>query len=397
VASSPAAAQGFKYVIQPNTIWESPSAINSDGGGNRYFFNVPQTLPLVYFSDLPFSTQFVTNLFSVDMSVIHLVDTNFDPSSLTIDGSFNGWGTGIPMTNNPTAANTNIYTTSQTILSTAGSTIDYQYRYTLLDSGGTTVYDHLDGVDGGSGNRVFVEPLSVTFTNVPPSFFNDAQLSDYLTKVTPVLFSVDMTGAVGTDSHVFNPSADGLYINGQFANWYAWSGGINPAPAPAGYQLMQEGSSMIFTNTVLMPVGTTIGLTYKYGIDPGNVNGGPVDDEAASGANHFRVVRTTALGQYTLPQDKFGSQYSEPLFNGTGTGNAELSIGAVTAGKSQVSWLGRPGARLQTATNLLAGGWQTIAATDGTNWTVGYTSTNGFVSTTNWPATNSTFFRIIKP
>jgi len=97
-----------------------------------------------------------------------------------------------------------------------------------------------------------------------------------------------------------------------------------------------------------------------------------------------------------MPQDKFGYQYSEPFFSLVGTTNGELSIGALAGGKTPISWLGRPGARLQTTTNILSGSWQTIAATDGTNWTVGYNSTNGFVSTTNWPAANSTFFRLIK-
>jgi hypothetical protein len=61
-----------------------------------------------------------------------------------------------------------------------------------------------------------------------------------------------------------------------------------------------------------------------------------------------------------------------------------------------VSWLGRPGAHLQACANL-AGAWQDLTATDGTNWTTGFSSTNGFVSVTNWPATDKTFFRLVKP
>jgi hypothetical protein len=254
----------------------------------------------------------------------------------------------------------------------------------------------LNGASGGQGNRNCVVP-NVAATNVPPVYFNEAALDDYFTQPTPVLFSVDMTGAVGTDSHAFDAAADGLYINGQFANWYAWAGGINPASAPAGFQMAQVGSSMIFTNTVTIPAGTPVGFAYKYGIDPNNLNGGPLDDEARSGANHYRVVRSTALNPYPMPQDKFGYQYSEPFFSSVGATNSELSIGSLSGGKATISWLGRPGARLQATTNVLSGTWQTLAATDGTNWTVGYNSTNGFVSTTNWPATNRAFFRIIKP
>ena len=99
-------------LFRPGTLWDSPSAVNQNGGGNRYFTDSgPQTLPLVNFSDAPFTLQFCTNVFNVDMSVVvGLSDTNFNPATLTVNGDFNGWGAGIPMTNNPSAANTNIYT-----------------------------------------------------------------------------------------------------------------------------------------------------------------------------------------------------------------------------------------------------------------------------------------------
>jgi hypothetical protein len=72
-----------------------------------------------------------------------------------------------------------------------------------------------------------------------------------------------------------------------------------------------------------------------------------------------------------------------------------LTVGPAVGGQVPITWLGRPGARLQYTTNL-AGSWQTIAATDGTNWTVGFNSTNGFVSQTNCPENGAEFFRVIK-
>jgi hypothetical protein len=327
------------------------------------------------------------------MSVVVLTDTNFNPGSVTMWGDFNGWGTGVSMTNNPAAANTNIYTINTAISSGNGTTINYQFRYTQLSSG-NTVYDHLNGANGGNDNRHY---LVVGSTNVPAVTFNDAKLNDYLTQPTPVFFSVNMAGAVGTDSHVFDPSQDNVYINGQFANWYPWASGINPAGAPAGYQMIEQGLSTIYTNTIVFAAGTPVAFAYKYGMDASAVNGGPSDDEAGFAQNHYRVVRSSALNPYPMPTDTFGNQYGEPFFNIGNTAGGNLAAGAPSGGKIPVTWLGRPGAHLQVTTNL-GGTWQDLFATDGTNWVSGYNSpTNGFVSQTNWPASDKTFFRLVKP
>lgn len=394
ITGSPGGAEAFKYVLATTggDHWEAPSAVNSDGGGNRYFANVPQTLPVVDFADAPYAPV-ATLTFSVDMTVVELTDTNFNPATVVMWGDFNGWSGGVTMTNNPSAANSNLYTISSPISSGNGSTINYQFRYNQLSTG-NTVYDHLNGANGGNGNRAY---FVVGSTNVPPVFFNDAKLDDYLTRPTPVFFSVDMAGAVGTDSHTFDPSQDNLYINGQFANWYPWGGGINPTPAPPGYQMMEQGLSTIYTNTIIMPAGTPVAFAYKYGIDAGAMNGGPSDNEAGFGQNHFRVVRTTGMNPYSMPLDKFGNQYSEPFFNGANPAGANLKAGALAGNAVTVTWLGRPGAHLQVSTNL-TGAWQDLPGTDGTNWVSGYNdATNGFVSQTNWPASGKTFFRLVKP
>ena len=69
-----------------------------------------------------------------------------------------------------------------------------------------------------------------------------------------------------------------------------------------------------------------------------------------------------------------------------------LTAGTPVAGKIPLSWLGRPGAHLQSASSI-SGPWQNLPATDGTNWTVGYSSTNGFVSVTNCLLYTSRKFR----
>jgi hypothetical protein len=249
-------------------------------------------------------------------------------------------------------------------------------------------------------------------------YFNDLAPDDYLPVDTAVEFAVDMTNAVGTDSHPFASGSDSVYINGMFAGatpsepnaqagtsqcWYPWSQGLTPVAAPPGYEMTEVGSSLIYTNTIIIPRGTPVALSYQYGMDEGSVNGGPIENEAAGGLVHYRGVRSTQFNPYVMPTDTFSSQpYQEPFFS---TGNigasgslagGNLTVGTPTAGNVPVSWLGRPGAHLQSAGNV-NGPWQNIPATDGTNWNIGNSSTNGFVSVTNWPSIGNSFFRLVKP
>lgn len=394
VSASPNAAMDYKFVYDPPTnSYEGVTAVNADGGGNRFFMaSGDQVRPVVDYSDAPFAP-IAQVTFSVDMTIVKLTDTNFNPSSVTINGDVMGWG-GVSVTNNPAASNTNIY--SATFPIGSGTTANYQYRYTQLSTG-NTVYDHFQGANGGNNNRAYLVP-NVASINVPTVFFNDASLNDYLLQDTPVSFTIDMNGAVGTDLHVFNATQDTVYINGQFANWYAWASGVNPAPAPPGYQLFETpAGSGIYSNTIIIPKGSTVSFSYKYGIDIGGINGGPADDEAGFAQNHFRVVRATGFNPYPMPRDKFGVQYGEPFFGFGTAGAANLSVGAPVAGKVPVTWLGRPGAHLQVNSSLTGGAWSDVAGTDGTNNVTGSFGTNGFVSQTNWPASGNGFFRLVKP
>lgn len=388
VTGSPGGADEYKYVIQPNGYWETPDATDQDYFGNRYFANVAQTLPVVSFNDAP--PTLVS--FSVDMSAVAATDPNFNPYSVTLNGDFNNWGGGIAMTNDPGAANTNIFTTEIALL--AGTTVQYQFRYDELSTG-YIVYDLSNGVYGGRNNRQLLVP-NVPYTNLPPVLFNDATTNDYLTTPVAVKFSVDMTGAVGTEGYVFNPAIDTVYVNGETIAWYPWENGdfFNPEYT---YELFPSGDTLIYTNTILLPPGTTIGFQYKYGIDPNGIYGAPFDDEAPLGQNHYRVVRATRISPYPFPVDQFGNQYVEPYFGPNEPAGAALAVGKKSAGKVPVTWLGRPGIHLQVSTNLSRGPWVDLPATDGANWTSGFFSTNGFVSQTNWPAAGAAFFRVIQP
>jgi hypothetical protein len=406
--AAPNCAEEYKFVEMPQGGWDSPTFPNQDpDSGNRFFTEFSQTLPLVNFNDTPYAP--IANVtLNVDMSGVAFSDPNYLPNSVILWGTFNNWGSGVNMTNNPLAANTNIYSTTVTM--GEGVSVICQVRYTNSVAG--VVYDFAnDEVYNNNSRRIVQLPITptVVYSNLPTFSFNDLSVSDYLPTATPVLFSVDMNGAVGSDGHVFDPNSDGLYINGSFVNlgypqnWYAWSGGPNPVPAPAGYQMIRVGSTTVFTNTLMLPAGTPVPLSYQYGMDPGNENGGPLQDEA-SGVNHFRVVRSTAGGAYVMPTDTFqtNAPYQEPYFDnaniwGVGsTAGGNLSIGAPVAGKVPVTWLGRPGAHLQSAASL-TGPWTDYPNTDGTNWSSVASTTNGLLSVTNWPSAGNTYFRLVKP
>jgi len=151
----------------------------------------------------------------------------------------------------------------------------------------------------------------------------------------------------------------------------------------------------IFTTTVALPNGTPVAFEYKYGIGT-NGDLGPEDIEAPDGQNHYRVVRSTVTGSYAMPQDTFGYQYHEPFFTYSAKADGWLKNGALSGGTVPVTWLGRPGAHLQSASNV-TGPWTDHFETDGTNWSAGFNSTNGLVSQTNWPTAGTTFFRLVKP
>jgi len=252
--------------------------------------------------------------------------------------------------------------------------------------------------DGGPPFRNRVYRVQNGVTVLPAIYFDDVTPGDLLPVDTLVSFSVDMNGAVGTDGHVFNAGAgDQVYINGDFAGWYPWYGGVNPADAPPQYQLFPGGGE-IYTNAFVLPKGTPVNRNYRYGLGYENGSGvhGAVDDDTPGSINRTRVVRSTAPGAYTMAVDKFGTQYGEPFFGPFATGDGQLQVGAPSGGVVPVKWLGRPGVQLQSSSSL-TGPWTVHPNTDGANWANGVNTTNGLMSVTNWPAAGNEYFRLVKP
>jgi hypothetical protein len=387
---APSNLEHYKFYIDTGGNWENPQGTNAEGrvgDVNRFYNLLPGsgdiTLPVVYFNDqglAPAVTNTIT--FQVDMTY-QVIIGHFDPSANTVEcrGSFNNWAAspGVPLilTNNPSGANTNLFVGVLDIVGTPFNTINYKFWDSNPNAGGSG-YESPSST--GGGNRSFNLLGGNGSITRPSVFFSDlTSTADFLLEDTIVTFTVNMTNAVTSDTHTaFDPGADTVYLNGDFINWNnnTWNVLL---PSLTNNPVGSELYSIMMT----IPKGNPVALTYKY-----SING--TDNEAGFAQNHVRYVRQGTT--YTLPMDTFGNQYNEPGFP------VGLSIGAPSGGKALISWLGRPGVHLQTKSGLAGGSWYNALETDGNVWTTGITSTNGFVSRTNYPVgATPTFFRLIKP
>ena len=336
----------------------------------------------------------VTNavVFAVDMTYQTQLGFFTPGSSVFVAGAFNGWpGPGstnsLQLTNYPPylgGSNTNIYYGTNVFVGVPDTAVT-QYKFNQNDP-------NAQNSGWETSNNRSVTLLSTNGTVVlPVAIFSDLYGSDVLNVPVTIIFTVNMTNAVTytngttlTDAHVFNSSSDSVVINGSFLNggWSAWD------PISTSGQIMTNNpiGSEVYEFDYTLPAGSPLEFQYKYGVNyPGMTNN--LDNEAGFNVNHDRVVRLTGTGVYNFPLDNFGGAFTEPSFG-------LLTAGKAVGGNVPVTWLGRPGARLQSKSDL-SGAWQDIPTTDGTNWITGYMSTNGFVSQTNWPAsTGHMFFRI---
>jgi hypothetical protein len=394
ITASTNASQGFKFFnndVSPAAGYENPGPASANGSdsNNRFLFATNQTLPIVFFSDQPFApiaTNVVT--FQVDMSA--LAGGLFDPSMDIVDvrGSFNNWTGGANvLTNNPSAPNTNIYSSEITVTDGVGATEQFKYTYSGPNVPNGLSWDQPAPPTFG-GNRFFTQP-SATSTILPPVYFSDVLPNSVVPENTVMTFNVNMTGAKSFSTGTpFNPASDQVYINGDFLGW------VNPWTIAnlSAYQMTENPvGSTNYTITLTVLKGNPLNASYKYGFNSAiDGNAGNVDNEAGFGQNHFRYIRQAPA--YTFPTDVFGNQFGEPVKFGN------LSAAPAAGGHVAVSWLGLPGVHLQTRGTAVGGPWTDLYNTDGTNYTAGYLSNNGFVSVTNYPTTaGHTYFRLIEP
>ena len=359
IAGSPGDVQALKFYYDPGANWENDP--------NRQFVLTggPQVLPLTAWNQqYPAPTNNVT--FQVDMSAQILLGrfTNAPDGYVRVAGAFNGWSASIDFTNNPAASGSasNIY--RQTLQVTGfpgGNPGDYKFRAPIGDT-----WESIN-------NRP-----SFTLTGgdqvLPLVFYNNASACDLLATATPVTFTLSMTnGTVDKDGIAFNKAADKVYINGDFLGWWGWNTGFGGSEGPAYEMTNNPVGSDLYQQTLLVPKGQSLAITYKY-----SING--FDDEAVMQTNHVRYIRNLS-GAFSMPQDNFLTNSAavrvEPSFG-------DLKVGSKSGGNIPITWLGRQCVVLQTRTNLTSGSWQDLPATEATG-------------ATNLPVTSSAqFFRLKK-
>jgi len=393
VSGSINGTEEYKYVIQPNALYEAPLATDSDydNDNNRFFVIAPQTLPIVSFSDKPLALNKVTNnvTFEIDMTTqieVGNFNTN-NGNTVEIHGDFDNWAGAQTMTNNPESSTPNIYSTMITYVDAGGA--EHFFKYVIQPG---TQWEIVSAPNNSGGNRyLYLEETNASFTN-GPVYYSDEGPSSVIDLVTAtncmVTFTVNMTNGTGTGpggTATFDnqyPSSDSIYINGLNNgvndSFWPWGGLGN-----AAYQMTQISNTMLFTITLPVNQGQNELLIYKY-----SING--LDDEAPSGDNHERWIRS--LPDYTMPVDTYASQGTN---NQVEIGFGDLAITTGTNNQLQISWLGRDGVELQTATNIGPNAvWTSLNQTDGTNLIV---APGGTASTNYNIGGGNLFYRLTGP
>lgn len=381
----PGTWQLYKFVIVSNSvnIYES---IN-----NRVFYTPTNNgaLSIGYFNNIsPFATAVK---FQVDMTVPQLSHifnpTNGDTVGAAGTFQLNQWSVGsggFLLTNNPTGANSNLYSGTYTVIDQLSS--GEHYKFVINNSGGSTTFE--SPASTGGGDRQFI--LGSTSQTLSTVYWEDGDPINYLTKDTYITFTMNMNNALDIFGVAFDPANDALCVDGDFINpqWDLISHAtvLFPYDLYSSYFTFQNvpAGSTLYKATYLVAAGHSLQINYKYGIyhNAGSINNTTVDNEAHYGQNHTRYIRTASTN--SLPVDYFGIQVTnaaaaiEPLF-----GN--LAIAQPVAGKLPVTWLGYPNVHLQTSTNLVNNSWQDVNVTTG-------------LSSTNWPMSGKIqFFRLIQP
>jgi hypothetical protein len=95
------------------------------------------------------------------------------------------------------------------------------YKF-VVDGGDNLGLGWEQPVSTGGNNRTFVFNPTDDQQILPPVYFSDLSPSEIVVSNTSVTFTVDMTGAVGNEGHVFNSTNDSVDLTGNLLGVVAW-------------------------------------------------------------------------------------------------------------------------------------------------------------------------------
>lgn len=292
--------------------------------------NATMTAPTAFWSDRQLTDPSVTVTYSVDMGLQESLGTYTNGvTSVSLRGSFNGWGQ-LAMTNNP-APDTNILTAVVTHSYTPiGACFnEYKFFYSPPDT-----WESPQSTAGGNRNFTITSANQV----LPTVYWNDQTPCDVLETPVNVTFSIDMTGATGTDATIYDGTQT-IYLNGDFLGWWGWG-----APGPTNYAMTKNPTSDVHSITLSIAAGAGLQKTYKYSMTG-------ADNEAGFGVNHVRLIRTDAGStNYSMPRDLW-------INTNPGASHTETAIGGLVAkpstpGNVTLQWIGLPCTYMQGSTNI---------------------------------------------
>lgn len=348
--------ENHKFIID---VGSTVTALNWELGGNRFFQVTAgdQTLPIVFFNDVTNANTIVTTqvTFSVNMGVQRTLG-NFDPATdfVYVAGDpLNNWTPGASTLTN-SVADTNVWTGTFDITSTAGTTVNHKFIMNTFIAG--QQWENNGVGPNGAQNRQF------TFTNeattLPIVHFNNVTNATSLV-TTQVTFKVNLAAQIAQGT--FDPNVGTVSVAGDIIN--NWN--------PVSSQLTQTlTNSSLWSGTFDVTNAVGAPVNFKFTLN----NGGTWENNGVgpNGANDRQFIFTNVA---TVLPDIY--------FNNLGNLGA-LTISPVSVGQVTVNWTAGPLIRLQTNAPL-TGTWGDVPGTLGAN-----------SATVNVDSAN-TFFRLIGP
>ncbi len=256
--------------------------------------------------------------FQVDMTT-QINNSAFTPGTdqVFVRGPFNGWpgSGGLLLTNNPAAANTNLYTATVDI--TANNFVE-DYKYATSRSG-------YEGTQDGQNRCVALPATSGAQVTADTAFFKDDSGGVFVT--TPGTFQVDMAQQINLGK--FIPGTTHIFAQGLYEGWT--DSGAELLNDPTILRTNNSGlvTSNVYTGT--FPVTSAEGGTeqYKFVISPDGVANSyeePTTGDPDNSQNRFFDGPTNGTPALVLPVVFFSDAPYNPIATNDITFQVDMSL-----------------------------------------------------------------------